>query len=86
MGDDFMRIQNEVDLDGDKQGDDEGRRINVADMIGHLRSIERSIADDPCLMDLAPDIIAMRIELEERRKLAEQIAAEIDAKNCTMPN
>mgnify|MGYP001551250420 CR=1 FL=1 len=71
---------------GETAGDDENIVLNVADMIGLLTVIQENLADDPCLMDLAPDISALREEVSERRDLAIQVAAEIDAEKCVLPN
>lgn len=66
--------------------EDECIALSVAEMIGLLSAIEQNLAGDPCLMDLAPEVTALRDELAERRELAIQLAAEIDAENCIMPN
>lgn len=68
------------------ESDDGCVALSVAEMIGLLTAIEQNLAGDFCLMDLAPEVIALRDELAERRELAIQVAAEIDAENCTMPN
>jgi len=66
--------------------DNERTSLSVVDMIGLLTAIEQNLADDRCLMDLAPEISAVRDELVERRKIAIQIAAEIDAENYPLLN
>ena len=70
----------------DTTGEDERIWLNVAEMIGLLSAIEQNMIDDQCLMDLLPEITAVRDELLERRKIAVQVAAEIDAANCSLPN
>ena len=66
--------------------EDECIALSVAEMIGLLTWIERNLADDDCLMDMAPDVSTLRAELAERRQLAIQVAAEIDAEKCILPN
>ena len=80
-----MRAQKDVDPD-DHFSNEETETLSVAEMIGHLRALENNMMDDPCLTDLVAEVVILRIELEERRELAIQVAAEIDAKNCLKPN
>ena len=70
----------------DTAGDEERIWLSVVEMIGFLSAIEQNMINDPCLMDLAPEILAVRAELIERRELAIRIAAEIEAENCSMPH
>lgn len=85
-GDNSMEKYDGICHVGETAGDDENIVLNVADMIGLLTVIQENLADDPCLMDLAPEALALRDELADRRALAIQVAAEIDAENCAFPN
>ena len=81
-----VRTDNELRLTGLDDMGDGHEQLSVAEMIGHLRAIEEDMLDDPCLVDLAAQAADLRTELEERRELALQVAAEIEAENCRMPN
>ena len=60
--------------------------LSVGEMITYIRAVEVSMADDPCLMDLLPELSSVRAELEERREMALEIANEIDAQNQRFKN
>lgn len=81
-----MERIDDIRLAGKTASDDDCIALSVAEIIGLLSAIEHNLAGDPCLMDLAPEVIALRDEFAQRRALAIQVAAEIDAENCAMLN
>ena len=85
-GDTTMERYDGIGLVAESASDDECIALSVAEMIELLMAIEQNLAGDVCLMDLAPEIMALRDELAERRELAIQVAAEIDAENCAKLN
>ncbi len=86
MGYESMRTRDDLHWAVNDLVDDEPDQLNVVEMIVVLRAIEHNLSDDPCLMDLVPDVIGLRAELEKRRELASQVADEIDAANCIAPH
>ena len=81
-----MHIHDDLHLNDDWEGDEQTCRLNVLEMIGLLRVIEANMRGDVCLEDLIGELSAVCEELAERRKLAVQVADEVDASNCVRPN
>ena len=74
-----MYTRNDIVLSDKTDHDEDYCELNVLQMIDYLRAIESAMVDDPCLDDMASHVAVLRSELEQRRKLAMEVAAEVDA-------
>ncbi len=81
-----MQIPDELEILEDWEVDAETCELSATQIIAQLRAMEKCMAGDFCLQDLAGQVTELRIELEQRRKLALQVADEIDAENCRLLN
>ena len=74
-----MYTRNDIVLSDKTDHDEDYCELNVLQMIDYLRAIESAMVDDPCLEDMASHVAVLRSELEQRRQLAMEVAAEVDA-------
>ena len=79
-----MYTRDDIYLSDETDLDDDYCELNVVQMIDYLRAIESAVVDDPCLEDMASHLAVLRSELEYRRQLAIEVAAEIDAQHSVV--
>ena len=81
-----MTTERVFQIDDDLEAEDHQNGLSVLEIIAGLQAMEASLFGDPCLDDLRVHLSAIRIELEERRRLAAEVADEATAEMLQVLN